>query len=146
MRNASIDVAAAERHGVIVCGTHGVAGSTAQLTWALILALVRNIPAEVADFRSGADWQRRMSIDLVGKRLGLVGLGRLGTRVAHVGIDFEMDVVAWSPNLTDERAAEAGVTRIATLDELLAHRGHRLDPRAAQRRHARADRRRASSP
>ncbi len=119
MRNASIDIGAAEHHGVTVCGTHGVAGSTAQHTWALILALVRNIPAEVADFRGRAEWQRRMSVDLVGKRLGLVGLGRLGTRVARVGIDFEMDVVAWSPNLTEERAVEAGATRVATLDELL---------------------------
>ena len=119
MRNASIDVAAAERNGVTVCGTHGVAGSTAQLAWALILALVRNIPAEVADFRGGADWQKRVSIDLTNKRLGLVGLGRLGSRVARVGTDFEMDVAAWSPNLTEERAAEAGATRVATLGELL---------------------------
>ncbi len=120
MRNAAIDVAAAERQGIIVCGTHGVAGSTAQLTWALILALARNIPAEVADFRGRGDWQTRMSIDLTDKRLGLVGLGRLGTRVARVGVDFEMEVAAWSPNLTDERAAEAGAKRIATLAELLA--------------------------
>ncbi len=119
MRNASIDVAAAERNGVTVCGTHGVGGSTAQLTWALILALVRNIPAEVEDFRSGADWQRRVSIDLTNKRLGLVGLGRLGSRVARVGADFEMEVAAWSPNLSEERAAEAGAARIATLNELL---------------------------
>ena len=119
MRNASIDVAAAERSGVTVCGTRGVAGSTAQLAWALILSLVRNIPAEVTDFRNGSDWQRHMSVDLTGKRLGLVGLGRLGTRMARIGVDMEMEVVAWSPNLTDERAAAVGATRIASLDELL---------------------------
>ncbi len=119
MRNASIDVAAAEGNGVVVCGTGGVAGSTAQLTWALILALVRNIPAEVRDFRSGADWQQRISVDLTGKRLGLVGLGRLGTRVARVGVDLEMEVAAWSPNLTDERASAVGATRVSALDELL---------------------------
>jgi phosphoglycerate dehydrogenase-like enzyme len=119
MRNASIDVAAAERHGVVLCGTGSVLGSTAQHTWALILALVRNIPEEVEEFRSGDDWQRRMSVDLTGKRLGLIGLGRLGTRVARVGIDFEMEVVAWSRSLTDERAAEVGATRMATLSELL---------------------------
>ncbi len=120
MRNASIDVAAATRQGVTVCGTHGVAGSTAQLAWALILALARNVPAEVADFRAGAGWQQRVSVDLVNKRLGLVGLGRLGTRVARVGVDFEMEVAAWSPNLTDARAAEAGAIRVATLAELLS--------------------------
>ena len=117
-RNASIDVAAADARGIVVCGTGGVAGATAELTWTLILALVRNIPAEVADMRAGA-WQKRLSVDLVGKRLGLVGLGRLGTRVARVGLAFEMEVCAWSRNLTDERAAAAGATRLATLDELL---------------------------
>ncbi len=119
MRNASIDVATAEKNGVVVCGTGGVAGSTAQLAWALILALVRNIPEEVAEFRGGAAWQQRLSVDLTGKRLGLVGLGRLGTRVAQVGLAFEMDVAGWSPNLTDERAGAVGATRVATLDELL---------------------------
>jgi phosphoglycerate dehydrogenase-like enzyme len=101
-----------------VCGTGGVAGATAELTWALILSLVRNIPAEVADMRGGA-WQKRLSVDLAGKRLGLVGLGRLGTRVARVGLAFEMEVCAWSRSLTDERAAESGAKRIATLEELL---------------------------
>ncbi len=120
MRNASIDVAAAARQGVVVCGTGISRGATAQLAWALILALVRNIPAEVADFRNGADWQSRLSVDLAGKRLGVVGFGNLGRRVAHVGVDFEMDVVGWSPHLTDERAAAAGAGRAASLDELLA--------------------------
>lgn len=120
MANASIDIAAAERQGVVVCGTRGSQGATAQLAWALILALVRNIPAEVEDFRSGAAWQQRLSVDLVGKRLGVIGLGTLGTRVARVGVDFEMDVVAWTPRLTDERAAAVGAKRLATLDELLA--------------------------
>ncbi len=119
MRTASIDVAAAERRGVVLCGTGSVLGSTAQHTWALILALVRNIPEEVEEFRGGGDWQRRMSVDLTGKRLGLIGLGRLGTRVARVGVDFEMEVAAWSPRLSDERAAEVGAVRVATLNELL---------------------------
>ncbi len=118
MRNASIDVAAADARGIVVCGTGGIAGATAELTWALILSLVRNIPAEVADMRGGA-WQKRLSVDLAGKRLGLVGLGRLGTRVARVGLAFEMEVCAWSRSLTDERAAESGAKRIATLEELL---------------------------
>ena len=110
MRNASIDVAAAASHGVTVCGTHGVAGSTAQHTWALILALVRNIPAEVADFRG----RRRLaaaacrSISSASASAWSVSAGSARAS-PRVGVDFEMDVVAWSPNLTDERAAAAGV-------------------------------------
>jgi len=120
MRNASIDVAAAEKNGVIVCGTEGVAGSTAELAWALILALVRNIPAEVEDFRRGAAWQSRLSGDLAGRHLGIVGLGRLGARVARVGVAFGMEVAAWSRSLTDERASAEGATRAPTLDALLS--------------------------
>ena len=119
MRNASIDVAAAEARQVAVCGTGGVPGSTAELTWALILALMRNIPAEAEDFRAGGPWQTRLGLDLAGRRLGIVGLGRLGARVARVGVAFGMDVVAWSRSLTDERARAEGATRLATLDELL---------------------------
>lgn len=120
MRNAAIDVAAAEARGIVVCGTGGVPGSTAELAWALILALARNIPAEAVDFRNGAPWQSRLGIDLAGKRLGTVGFGRLGVRVARVGIAFGMEVAAWSRNLTEERAKAEGAIRVATLDELLA--------------------------
>lgn len=118
-RNASIDLAACEAHGITVCGTGGVAGATAELAWALILALTRNIPAEVRDFKAGAPWQPRVSHDLVGKRLGVIGLGRLGSRVARVGIAFEMDVVAWSRSLTADAARAAGATLAGSLDELL---------------------------
>jgi phosphoglycerate dehydrogenase-like enzyme len=119
MRNASIDVAAAQARGIVVCGTGGVPGSTAELAWALILALARNIPAEANDFRNGGPWQPRLSLDLGGKRLGVVGFGRLGVRVARVGVAFGMDVSGWSRSLTDERAKAEGATRAPTLDELL---------------------------
>ena len=110
-RNTSIDVAAANEHGVTVCGTGAHAPGTAELTWALILAVARHIPQEDASLRAGG-WQETIGIDLAGARLGVLGLGRLGERVARIGLAFGMDVVAWSQNLTDERAAEVGVRRV----------------------------------
>jgi phosphoglycerate dehydrogenase-like enzyme len=110
-KNASIDVAALTARDIPVCGTGAVPSGTAELTWALVLAVARHIPEEVGNVRSGG-WQTTVGIDLAGKRLGIIGLGRLGTRVARVGQAFEMDVVAWSQNLTDERAAAAGVQRV----------------------------------
>jgi phosphoglycerate dehydrogenase-like enzyme len=104
MRNAAIDVEAATDHGVVVCGTTGGGLYTAELTWGLIIALVRFIPREDASVRAGG-WQQTVGMGLEGKTLGVVGLGRLGARVADVGRAFGMTVVAWSPNLTAERAA-----------------------------------------
>lgn len=112
MRNASIDVNAATRHGVVVCGTRGEPHPTAELTWGLILGLVRHIPAEDAATRTGA-WQTSLGSGLAGKTLGLMGLGRLGSRVAKVGLAFGMRVIAWSQNLGDARAAEVGVERVS---------------------------------
>jgi phosphoglycerate dehydrogenase-like enzyme len=117
--NASFDLAAAAARGIAVCGTGNVAGATAELAWSLILALVRNIPAEVEDMRKGAAWQPRVSGDLAGKQLGIIGLGRLGTRVAKVGNAFGMKVAAWSRSLTEDKAKEGGALRAASLDELL---------------------------
>ncbi len=116
-KNASIDVAAAVGRGIAVCGTGAHPSGTAELTWALILAAARHVPVEVAGVRDGG-WQTTVGTDLAGRRLGIIGLGRLGTRVARIGRAFEMDVVAWSQNLTDERAAEAGVRRVGK-EELL---------------------------
>lgn len=109
MRNASIDLDAARDLGVVVSGTRGSAGSTAELTWALILGLVRTVAADDARIRAGR-WQEAVGLDLDGRTLGVVGLGRLGARVARVGLAFGMNVIAWSPNLTAERAAEHQVT------------------------------------
>jgi phosphoglycerate dehydrogenase-like enzyme len=118
MSNAAIDMAAAAARGVTVCGTGGILTPTSEHTWGLILALVRHIPADDATMRTGG-WQTRVGDDLAGRRLGLVGLGRLGGLVARVGLAFGMDVVAWSQNLTDERCAEVGVARVGK-DELFA--------------------------
>jgi phosphoglycerate dehydrogenase-like enzyme len=112
MRNNAIDVAACKRRGVVVCGTRAGPGvPTAELTWGLILALVKRIPAEDRALRGGA-WQTALAGSLGGKRLGVVGLGRIGTVVTGVGLALGMDVVAWSPNLTDERAAAARARRV----------------------------------
>jgi phosphoglycerate dehydrogenase-like enzyme len=118
-RNFAIDLAACEAQGVTVCGTDSLAGTTVDLAWAFILALARNLPAEVQDFKTGGKWQPRISIDLAGRRLGVIGFGRLGSRVARVGVALGMDVVGWSPNLTDERVEAEGARRAASLDELL---------------------------
>jgi phosphoglycerate dehydrogenase-like enzyme len=107
MRNASIDLDAAREHGVIVSGTGSLGPPTAELAWALILALTRHVPAEDRAMREGG-WQHTIGPELAGHRLGIVGLGRLGARMAAIGRAFEMEPVAWSQNLTAERAAEAG--------------------------------------
>jgi phosphoglycerate dehydrogenase-like enzyme len=121
MRNASVDVAAAVERGVLVCGTGGVGGGTAELTWALILGLARHVTEESAGLRAGGPWQRTVGLDLAGASLGLLGLGRLGAGVARIGHAFGMRVSAWSENLTEERAAEVGVRRAASKAELLAN-------------------------
>jgi phosphoglycerate dehydrogenase-like enzyme len=116
-RNKSIDRDAATEHGITVCGTANLATPAAELTWALILAVLRHVPQEDAGMRAGG-WQHTVGTDLAGATLGVIGLGRLGERVAKVGLAFGMDVVAWSQNLTDERAAEVGIRRVGK-EELL---------------------------
>jgi len=112
MRNLAIDVAAARKRGVVVCGTRSDKAPTAELTWALILGLARNVATDHAAMRAGG-WQSRVGVGLGGRTLGLLGLGSIGTLVARAGQTFGMDVVAWSQNLTAERAAEVGVRRVA---------------------------------
>ncbi|MFI2369530.1 D-2-hydroxyacid dehydrogenase family protein [Streptomyces sp. NPDC018833] len=119
MRNASIDLDAAARHGVTVCGTASNSEPPAELTWALILGLARHVTTESAALRGGGPWQSTLGTDLRSSRLALMGLGKIGAQVARVGHAFGMDVMAWSRNLTDERAAEHGVVRAASLEELL---------------------------
>jgi phosphoglycerate dehydrogenase-like enzyme len=107
MGNAAIDVAAAKAAGIVVCGT-GIKGPpTAELSWGLILSLLRSIPFENAAMREGA-WQTTIGGDLDGATLGLVGLGRLGTRMATIGKAFGMEVLAWSQNLDPADARAAG--------------------------------------
>jgi phosphoglycerate dehydrogenase-like enzyme len=118
MRNAAIDMKAAASHGVTVCGTEVPSGPTAELTWGLILALARHVPVEDRGMREGG-WQTTVGRDLAGMTLGVVGLGRLGSIVARYGAAFGMRLVAWSENLTAERAAECGAELVGK-DELLA--------------------------
>jgi phosphoglycerate dehydrogenase-like enzyme len=118
-RNASIDLAAAAAQGVTVCGTRGWPGTAAELTWALILALLRDIPHEVDAFRRGGRWQSGIGRSLNGATLGIVGLGNVGRRVAAVARAFEMNVIGLSRSLTPEKSAELGIARASTLEELL---------------------------
>ncbi|UJF35814.1 D-2-hydroxyacid dehydrogenase family protein [Paenibacillus hexagrammi] len=120
MRNASIDLSAATEYGIKVCGTGAGGDPTTELTWALILGLARNVVQEHQALRSNGPWQSTIGTDLQGKRLGLLGLGKLGSRVARIGQAFGMEVCAWSQNLMQERAEEAGVKLAPSKEELLA--------------------------
>jgi phosphoglycerate dehydrogenase-like enzyme len=112
MNNAAIDLAAAAAHGVTVCGTTGSGNAMPELTIGLIIALTRNFAAEDASVRAGG-WQRAIGPGLQGSTLGVLGLGRLGVPVAKLAQAFDMDVIAWSPNLTQDRAGEHGVRAVS---------------------------------
>lgn len=118
MRNAAIDLRAAGEAGVTVCGTSGSADSTVEMIWALVQAVVRNLPQEDRATRAGR-WQTTVGKNLGGRTIGLIGLGRLGGRIAEIARVFNMRVIAWSQNLTAERAAECGA-ELVSLDELMA--------------------------
>lgn len=117
-RNAAIDLEAARRLGITVCGTGYFASPTIEHTWALILAASRNLPAETASMRDGG-WQLSLGTGLHGKTLGLLGLGRIGSEVARIGQAFGMKTIAWSQNLTAEKAEPLGV-RAVPKEELFA--------------------------
>jgi phosphoglycerate dehydrogenase-like enzyme len=116
-RNDAVDVAAAHAKGVVVCGTESPSTATPELTFALILGLARNLANENRSMRNGG-WQVGLGHDLAGSTLGIIGLGRLGAKVAGIAKAFDMNVIAWSENLTDERCAEVGVTRASKADLL----------------------------
>ncbi|MDP6453712.1 MAG: D-2-hydroxyacid dehydrogenase family protein [SAR202 cluster bacterium] len=118
MGNASFDMNAAADLGITVCGTGGLPYPTAELTWALILALFRKVPDEDRATREGS-WQVSLGEGLQGKTLGMMGLGRLGSQVATVGNAFGMNVIAWSQNLAQERASEFNA-KLVTKQELLS--------------------------
>ncbi|WP_405925555.1 D-2-hydroxyacid dehydrogenase family protein [Streptomyces sp. NBC_00035] len=120
MRNTVIDYAAAEAQGVTVCGTASASTPPVELTWALLLGLARGLVTENEALRAGGPWQSTVGADLHGRRLGLLGLGKIGSRVALVGLAFGMRVSAWSRHLTKERAEEVGVELAASKEELLA--------------------------
>ena len=123
MRNAAVDLAAAAAHGVTVCGTTSSSRPPAELTWALMLGLTRNLVQENNALRTGGPWQSSVGVDLYGKQLGLLGLGKIGSQVARVGLAFGMEVAAWSQNLTEARAEAVGV-RLAASKEDLLERSH----------------------
>lgn len=118
LKNAAIDVAAAKEKGILVCGTESLAYPTAELTIGLMIDLARKISFETARMKAGEPWQVTIGGDLNGRTLGVLGLGKLGSRVAKVARALDMKVLAWSQNLTPEKCAEAGVT-YATKEELL---------------------------
>ena len=112
MRNAALDMPAAAALGIQVCGTDSYKHAAPELTWALIMAATRNLVTEANALRAG-QWQQGLGGDLHGKTLGILGLGSIGQRVAQFGQVFGMRVIAWSENLTTERAEQAGVTYVS---------------------------------
>lgn len=116
-KNSTIDLAAARVHDVTVCGTDSLSTAPAEHTWALILAAARHLDVELDNVRNG-QWQSTLGRGLAGRTLGVIGLGRIGSQVAAVGVCFGMEVVAWSPRLTAERAEAAGVRAVDKEDLL----------------------------
>jgi len=119
MRNAAIDMEAARDHGVVLCGTQWGRDPTAPLTMGLILELTRNIGRENARMHAGEPLQKFVGMEIEGRTLGVIGLGKLGTKVSKLAQAFGMNVIAWSPNLTPEKCGEVGVG-YATKEELFA--------------------------
>jgi D-3-phosphoglycerate dehydrogenase len=109
MRNASIDVAAAREHGVVVCGTPATGNPTSGIAIGLMLELTRRIGHENARLKAGVHWQSTIGLDLEGLTLGVIGLGKLGARTSRIAQAFGMKVIAWSQNLTPGKCKEAGV-------------------------------------
>ena len=164
MRNAAIDMEAAKDHKVVLCGTQWGRDPTAPLTMGLILELTRNIGRENARMHAGEPLQKFVGIEIEGRTLGVVGLGKLGAKVSGLAKAFGMNVIAWSPNLTPERCKEVGVgyaskeelfatADIVTIHVVLSQRSRGLVGRRRSRAHeadqlsrqhrARADRRRS---
>ncbi len=115
-RNASIDLKACAERGITVCGTGGVGSPTTGIAIGLMLELTRRIGFENARMKAGEPWQVTMGQDLEGLTLGVLGLGKLGQRVSGVAKAFGMKVIAWSQNLTPEKAKEAGVEYVSKED------------------------------
>jgi D-3-phosphoglycerate dehydrogenase len=113
MYNASVDLDAAKARGITICGTRGVGAPTADLTMGLILDLARSISLENARMKAGEPWQITIGTDLAGTTLGVLGLGKLGARVAKIAQAFDMKVIAWSQNLTPERCREVGAEYVS---------------------------------
>jgi phosphoglycerate dehydrogenase-like enzyme len=120
MRNAALDLEAAKDHQVVLCGTQWGRDPTAPLTMGLILELTRNIGRENARMHAGERLQKFVGMEIEGRTLGVLGLGKLGSKVSKLGQAFGMNVIAWSPNLTPERCKEVGVG-YASKEELFSN-------------------------
>ncbi|MBK9081539.1 MAG: D-2-hydroxyacid dehydrogenase family protein [Rhizobiales bacterium] len=120
MRNAAIDVAAASARGIVVCGTQAASAPAAEMTWALLLALMRRLPQEAAALRADGPWQSTLGRELAGRALGIVGLGKLGAKVASYGRAFDMRVIGWTRTDPAARCAALGIEAAVSLDDLLA--------------------------
>ena len=117
-RHPHIDMEAATELGILVTGTSGGSESTPELVWGLMISLMRHLPWEDRQVRQGR-WQTRLGVGLAGKTLGILGMGRIGTRTAETAQAFQMNVIAWGPTLTAERAGASGA-RYVSFDELFA--------------------------
>lgn len=115
-RNASIDIKAAEEFGIAISPTRYQSNGAPELTWALLLALAKHLVSESANVRKGG-WQTEVGLDLKGKTIGIVGLGNIGSTIARYAKAFEMEVIAWSENLTEEKASAYGA-RLVSKEEL----------------------------
>lgn len=120
MRNKSIDLNAAKANGIVVCGTQSLSEPPVELTWGLILSACRFLNMESTNLKNNSIWQSTVGLDLYGKRLGIIGLGKIGSKVARIGIAFGMDVIAWSQNLTSEMAETCGAKLASSKEELLS--------------------------
>ncbi|HVX76994.1 MAG TPA: D-2-hydroxyacid dehydrogenase family protein [Bradyrhizobium sp.] len=109
LRNAAFDMEAAKQRDIVLCGTQWKQDPTAPLTMGLILELTRGVGRENARMHAGEPWQKFCGIEIEGRTLGILGLGKLGSKMASLGKAFGMKVIAWSPNLTPERCQEVGV-------------------------------------
>ncbi len=118
MRNAAIDVAAANERGIVVCGTPSIGYTPGELTIGLMLELSRRIGYEDRQMKAGVPWQTTAGTGLSGRTLGVIGLGKVGAHVAKVAKALDMNVIAWSQNLTEERCKEVGV-KLVTKGDLL---------------------------
>jgi phosphoglycerate dehydrogenase-like enzyme len=115
MRNASIDTKAAEALGITVKYTGYLESGAPELTWSLLMAIARHIPQEVSNFRTSG-WQTTIGTDFKGKTIGILGLGRVGSKIAAYAKAFDMNIIAWSQNLTEEKAAQAGAQLVSKED------------------------------
>lgn len=111
MRNASIDVKAVEELGITLKYTRYVENGAPEITWALLMAIARHIPQESSNFKNG--WQTTIGTDFIGKTIGILGLGRVGSKIAAYAKAFDMNVIAWSQNLTEEKANQAGAQLVS---------------------------------